>query len=457
MNALPQVSEQALTEAAQPLEDLEEHRRSVAELARTLDAVRGLLDVYRAYCVSDLSKRVTEGQQRLGARRACNRDEQRSRRAAQAAAGELARLDAEIETLARDQRRLRREIGALEKSQAYQQGQQLEGLRQLVGNLAKQRETAAARLHAAQHRVEEDALELGRARQTGRADREALNASLARAGELARRCGLDRRPPGPVSLAESDLAAGSELTEPELLNLAPADRELVDTVSAVGRRRSDAGQAKQALEDERAATRELDQAEATLAHATASADQAAERVAEHTRRLAAARSDWYEEIRLWAAAALESIESAGVAAPQTAAQAARRPDAKGDMTDPEALRSQLHAEAEGPGGPLARRSERRRGHARARAGCRGGMPRRSPTSWRTEPSPRPPGWTGSKEATFASPTSSTSLPTSTTPNEAGSRRPCNRRDCCRPAPPTARWNSRTASWWRWHLTARPAR
>ena len=347
VDALPQVSERALIEAAQPLEDLEEHRRSVAETARTLDAVRGLLDVYRSYCLSDLSRRVAEGRERLGVRRDCDRDEQRRRRAAQAAARELARLDAEIEALVADQRRLRREIEALEKSQAYQQGQQLDGLRQLVGNLAKQRETAATRVDAAQRRVNEDARELAGACLTGRADRDALNASLATAAELGGRCGLDRRPPGPVALAERDLAAGSELTEPATVDLVPSDRELVDSISAVGRRRSDAGQVKQALEDERAATRELDQAESARAHAANAADQAAARLAENVRRLAAARSEWYEEIRLWAAPALESFRSAGLDGPQTAAQAERRPNAEGDAAaDPEALRSQLHAEAE---------------------------------------------------------------------------------------------------------------
>ena len=58
LDALPQLSEQALAEAAQPLDDLEEHRRNVAELARTSAAIRGLLDVYRSYCVHELRRRV---------------------------------------------------------------------------------------------------------------------------------------------------------------------------------------------------------------------------------------------------------------------------------------------------------------------------------------------------------------------------------------------------------------
>ena len=346
VDALPQVSEQALDEAAQPLEDLEEHRRSVVEFARTLGAVRGLLDVYRAYCLSDLSRRVTEGRELLRARRDRDRDEQRRQRAARTAASELTRLDAEIEALAAGQRRLRREIDALEKSQAYQQGLQLDGLRQHVGTLAEQRETAAARVDAAQQRVAKDERELGLALRTGRADQDTLNASLAQAAELGRRCGLDRRPPGPVAVAEDDLTAGSELTEPAALDAAPADRELIDNISAVGRRRSDAEQVKQALEDERTATGRLDQAESALTQTAAAASEAAEHLADSSQRLAAARREWHEEIRLWAAAAVESFESAGLDAPSTAAQTAPRPDDEGDMTDPEVLRSRLHVEAE---------------------------------------------------------------------------------------------------------------
>ena len=346
VDALPQVSEQALNQAAQPLEDLEEHRRSVAELARTLEAVRGLLEVYRAYCLSDLNRRVGEGRQSLAARRDCDRAEQRARRAARSAADELARLDTEIEALTADQQRLRREIQALEKSPFYQRGQQLDALRQHVDTLAQQRQSAAARVEDTQQRVAADERELTGVRQTGRADRDALNASLAEAGELGRRCGLDRRPPGPVALVEGALEAGSELTEPTSLELARAERELVDAISAVRRRSADADQVKQALENEQAAARRLDQAEAALANTDTAVEQAAEDLTASSRRLTAARREWREEIRRWAAAAVESFESASLNAPRTSFQAAHRRDGEGDMTDAEVLRSQLHVEAE---------------------------------------------------------------------------------------------------------------
>jgi hypothetical protein len=52
MDALPQLSESALDDAAQPLEDLEEHRKNVAELARTAEALGAVADVVAITCWS---------------------------------------------------------------------------------------------------------------------------------------------------------------------------------------------------------------------------------------------------------------------------------------------------------------------------------------------------------------------------------------------------------------------
>ena len=346
VDALPQVSEQALAEAAQPLDELEEYRRGVAELARTLDAVRGLLDVYRSYCLSDLRRRADEGRARLSARRGRGRDEQRARRAAQGATIELDRLDTALDGLTRDQRRLRREIEALEKSQAYQQGQQLDGLRQHVLDLARQCETATARVGATEGRVAQEAQDLDRAQRTGRADRAALNAALATADELGRRCGLDRRPPGPIALAETVLT-DSDCSEPAPLDIASIEQQLGAATAAITRRRADAEQLEDAMEAERAAERLLTQAEAEREHANKSAEGAARRLSESTARLGAARSNWIEELQRWSSAAYQLFVPAGLDAPLAAAWAQGRAD-RGDAAaaDPGPLLDSLRAEAE---------------------------------------------------------------------------------------------------------------
>jgi hypothetical protein len=54
MDALPQLSDSALDDAAQPLEDLEEHRRNVAELARTAEALDAVYAMYQNYARAEL-------------------------------------------------------------------------------------------------------------------------------------------------------------------------------------------------------------------------------------------------------------------------------------------------------------------------------------------------------------------------------------------------------------------
>jgi hypothetical protein len=56
MDALPQLSDSALDDAAQPLEDLEEHRRNVAELARTAEALDAVYATYRNYARAELHR-----------------------------------------------------------------------------------------------------------------------------------------------------------------------------------------------------------------------------------------------------------------------------------------------------------------------------------------------------------------------------------------------------------------
>ena len=424
VDALPQVSEQALAEAAQPLDDLDEHRRSVAELARTLDAVQGLLDVYRSYCLSDLQSRVAESQQRLRERRDCARYEGTAKRAATAATNDLTRLDGEIEALEAEQRRLRLEIGALEKSPAYQQGQQLEGLRELVRDLAQQCTTAAARVDAAEQRTDEDAHELGQARHRSLDDRDTLNNELATGREMGSRCRLDRRPPGPVTVTENDIAyaragpgaaaasphddqspdrprAGPDqtgtrvlsLAEPAALDLSGVNRELAAAVAALDRRRSDVEQIEEALRAEQTAARAFNQAAATHGHAARAADHAAERLTESNRRLTAARTEWHRQAREWATETVRLLESAGLHGPEAAAVAKVEPlGAAASTTDPDRLLERLVVETEA----LV-------DHWRSTVAAVPSKRRyQSSTSWNAGLSPKLPVWLGSTRAIGAS-------------------------------------------------------
>lgn len=311
VESLPALSEQALAEAAEPLENLDEHRRSVAELAKTLEAVRGLLDVYRSYCLCDLSQRTEAASGSLGALDDCVRDEKRKARAVDAAGAQLNKLNEEMEESTRSQRRLQLEIEALEKSAAYREGLQLEGLRNHVAELAKQCERSDQRVREIEERVQTDREGLVQAANRGRNDRQRLNDALADVLKMSRNCGLDRKPPGPVLVGEVG-TDGDDASQPGTFDSKPVEREINAVVASVRRRRDDVDQVENALTSEREGERRIRQAELTHEHSVGAVERASKRLTENNRRLAAARKAWAGQVRRWALQVSDLFQTAGI-------------------------------------------------------------------------------------------------------------------------------------------------
>src|SRR6185312_3061236 len=61
MQALPELSEQAVADAAQPLDDLDDHRRNVDELTRTEAGLEAIATVYQRYARSELRRSAQRG------------------------------------------------------------------------------------------------------------------------------------------------------------------------------------------------------------------------------------------------------------------------------------------------------------------------------------------------------------------------------------------------------------
>ncbi len=147
-DALPQLSEAALDDAAQPLEDLEEHRRNVEDLTRTAAALDALDTAYGNYVRTELRDRAERALEQVAHARE-RRDallERRSRH--DEALADATRVNDEIARLEREGRRLGEEIAALTASDAYRAGAELHDLRHHVGSLddliAKSSETIAS-------------------------------------------------------------------------------------------------------------------------------------------------------------------------------------------------------------------------------------------------------------------------------------------------------------------------
>ena len=350
VDALPQLSEGALSDAAQPLEDLEEHRRSVAALKQTRDAVVGLLRVYRSYCAQDLRQRAEAARQRLKELSTNERDECSRRRAAESAQAGLKQLDTEMRELEGQIDRLRQEVAALEESKAYQNGQQLEPLRGLVEELARQAEDAQKRVKAAENRVGDDSKGVVGAQRRGRSDSRELNERLALARELSGRCRTASRPPGPVSVSElpiEEVGAGphGELSAPGDLHGAQIRRELSSANSAVIRRREEIDKVENALRHLHEAERSSTQAEATLKHHVRLVEAAAGDLANRHKALAAAKREWMDAVRAWATEMQGHLLAAGIAGPKTAVLASETAHGLGDAAF-DGLRTGLGMEAQ---------------------------------------------------------------------------------------------------------------
>ena len=326
IDALPQLSEQALAEAAQPLDDLEEHRRNVADLERTSQAIEGLLDVYRAYCADELRQRTAAGRSKLSTMRGRTRDEKHKQRAAEAAEVEVVRLDEAIAEQERTADRLRSEISALEESRAYREGRQLDALRDFVANLARRREKAAARVAGREERLEAAAGELQQARERGRGDAAALNVGLAAAAELSEHCQIGHHPPGPITLAETALADADASEPADAFDNSAMLREINATSGAVLARRADVDQVSEARAALHAAENVLSLAGSRFEDASDTADRCSGRLAEQDQRLAAARREWHDSAQLWVSEAGPVFRSAGLDTLAASVLAAAGPD-----------------------------------------------------------------------------------------------------------------------------------
>ena len=343
VNALPQLSEQSLAEAAQPLDDLEEHRRNVTALERTVAAIDGLLDVYHAYCVGDLRRRMTEGSDRLDTLRRRARDEKARQRAAEAAESEVGQLDDEIAHLERGIKRLGNEIAALEESQAYQSGQQLVALESHVHDLGRQRARAEARVTDCRQRADDQGTQVKVVQDRSRGDLKQLNDSLAAATRLAMQSGLSRRPPGPAQISEAALH-GLDANEPAgPFDASTVDRGLGDAEGALSQRRGELAEVEEARLERDGTVERQRYADTALETAEAAAQSAVDALAQRKQALTLAQREWGEQARLWALKVrpllqAAEVESAAVNALANSEDAAATPAAAD-------LRAELQAAA----------------------------------------------------------------------------------------------------------------
>lgn len=298
-DALPPLSEQALQDAAQPLDELEEHRRNVAELTRTAAALDSLLEMYTEYIRGDLRRRAAEAAELAAAEARAKRESTRADAEAAAAAGEETAGRQRVEELVAGERRVRTEIEALEASPAYAEGRALEDLRAHVATLQAAVERAAAQHQDRRAVSDAAAAELDRGRRRATEDHREL---LGRMGELSAavvHAGLSADVPDiPAAAGPADVPGPDD---------APARASavvrngLAHLRAAVNHRRGDLDEVRTELGRVDGVERQVQRAASDLE--AARSDDAARRDA-HTEarvRLAAATGEWRYALIAWAA------------------------------------------------------------------------------------------------------------------------------------------------------------
>jgi len=300
LDALPQLSDSALDDAAQPLEDLEEHRRNVAELARTAEALEAVHAMYQNYARAELHNLVDRTLEAARVCRELRRSEDKVRTNYEEALGRRASADARKLELEADVDRLRSAIAALKGSEAYTSGAQLNDLRSHVGSLKRAATAAEGALRSRCAATERAAKAVGDARQEVATDRDILRRRTSDLGHLASACLLTARPPDLPSLAPAlDSSGGFELAPTEPIETARADAAFSTLNTAARDRQEEVETVESAVRAIEPAERVVHDAQRTLDVARAANDEARERMAEARATFQSATLDWRADVGSW--------------------------------------------------------------------------------------------------------------------------------------------------------------
>jgi uncharacterized protein (TIGR02680 family) len=244
--ALPPVSEEAVADAAQPLEDLEDHRRNVLALERTDRALGSVLDTYRHYARRVLHAAAGRATASVTAARSAAQARGRLRTTAEEAAARQARLREAVHALQERLTQVGAELSGVKESQAYRQAAALAARRGQVETLEGNAGTAETALGAARRRVDEAMTSVGRRRERLDGDLAAVVTGLAAGARHGRGAGIELPLPAPPTL-RTRRSGPVEVPEPDDDPLVSLD--LAPSADAIRRRHQDVEHVRQRLDE----------------------------------------------------------------------------------------------------------------------------------------------------------------------------------------------------------------
>lgn len=308
--ALPQLSDAAIDDAAQPLEDLEEHRRSVAALSITAEALDSLAAIYRSYISTDLRRRATEALTLVRSVRERQHAERRARQAVTAAEAELAERRQRVSTLEADIRRSSAELDGLRSRPAYLEGQALEDLRGRVATLASTIASATAAVTDREARCETGQRETDSARTTFETDGATLTATFSDLRGLCETAGVSAGPPDAPALMVHDVDGVSAPSAPLDIDATRVAFSRLTTTIAL--RRSDVDTVRTALMRVGEAERALRAAESDCSRAETDVEAADAAVGAARDTLNASVTQLAVDLTTWVASAASLFAELGI-------------------------------------------------------------------------------------------------------------------------------------------------
>ena len=300
-DALPQLSDTALEDAAQPLEDLEEHRRNVADLRATAEALGAIGTVYRNYALTELHRVADSTIDTVNACDRQRREEEKALEAHDAAVLRRDRSEEQTRRLQADVERHQGEIAALEASDTYKSGAQLNDLRERVKDLANSEAAAKSRLQRQGAATGRAVRAIEHARQEAEEDQSAVRQRLSDLTALATGCRLTARPLAAPSIAPVRESPDGPDLAPDPIDTAADTVRLSELHVAARQRLGD-------VEAVEAAVRAIEPAEQALRDAERAATDAEIAYDEAQSELAAARAQVQSAVKQWHAAATRWID-----------------------------------------------------------------------------------------------------------------------------------------------------
>jgi uncharacterized protein (TIGR02680 family) len=296
-DALPQLSEAAIDDAAQPLEDLEEHRRNVHSLTRTSETLHSLIQVYRSYASDELRRRATELLATSDAVVRRRQHASRRQRHAEAARDQLRAAEETVRSVSADIDGLRQEIRALEATPAYQQGLDLDDLRDHIATLTRRVDETRADLTGEHERRRRAAEAVQGAAAATDDDHRRLRDAAVELAATAQAVKLTARPAALPAVVADDV--DSIRVPVGVLPVDPMTTSLEVARAATVQRRGDVEEVLAALDKIDRRQRELTEAEQALDRARADTAAARDRLDQRRHEQTTALEDWRDELRGW--------------------------------------------------------------------------------------------------------------------------------------------------------------